>query len=213
MKSTKTCDVENSLVWGIVDGRDGTKAIKIVLETFDPLFELPPNTPLWNAVTNTLTTELKMLFSKNHIVLGENPSLLNSSEEDFVLIDKETYYIQDRRCVYRKKEFEFYLTDFEPILLLHKCIEDYIHIRQQQDKRSIEDSVKLIGTDITHFGKKLNEAREKDIPMEELVLDLCVDEMGMTRNQALKTLALIMASLLERNAEFAESDEDIGYIR
>ena len=213
MKSSNSSDIENSLMWGIVEGQTGTKAIKLILETFDKLFDLPPNIPLWNTETKTLTTELKMLFSKNHIILGKNPSLLNSSGEDFILVDNESYYLQDRKKVYIKKEFEFYLTDFEPILSLHKCIEDYILIRQKQDKRSIEDSVKLIGSDISYFGKRLNEMQQMGISMEEFVLTLCVDEMRMTRNQALKTLALIMASLLERNLEFGEANEDVSYIQ
>lgn len=213
-EKTNQDEIGNIVTWGIDEGEDGEKAFKIVLEANVYLFDLPPKISLWDFGEDTVSTELKKIFEENHVSLDGQMDISNAFEENYVLVCGDvSYYIQDKTKVYRQEQYPVYLTDYEPILSIHKCIEDYILVTRGEDKRSIADSVAGIGDDIEHYGEKLIEAQSNEVTMEETVLNLCTDELRMTRNQSLKVLALVMASLMERDTELEKSREHFNYIR
>ena len=208
--------MENFIRWGIVEDETSSRAIKFVIERFEWLFEIPDKTTLWDFENDKISSELKALFVEHLMPFSEDAIMNNAFDENFVILDEEnkkSYYIKDRKSVFLRIEESVYLLDYEPILSIHKCIEDFILLQRGQEYRSIDESLKLLGADITHYKEAIDQAKMNSKRMEEMVLDICTDDMKMTRNQSLKTLALILACLMEHDIETETHQDSYSYIR
>ena len=62
-------------------------------------------------------------------------------------------------------------------------------------QKLLDDMLDKLKTPVSDLYKRFELAKEEGQGYEELVLNICTDEFGMTLNQALKTLALMLASV------------------
>ena len=224
---------ENVLLWGLehVDGNMAPRALKFIFEIEHPLFSIN-QCPIFEAERSLAPSpELVMGFGYSNISLPDDTVVMPvpESEDEYCIsatatqIDTTTglkkpdfvVRIEDGKInVYLVEQQIVDISDVVPVLQLHKCCEDFIRLKTQKEKsiaqKPLNDILEELKIPVEDLHKRFEVAKEDGQRYEELVLNICTDEFGMTLNQALKTLALMLASmqkLFEEDVTSAASTE------
>jgi hypothetical protein len=224
---------ENVLLWGLehVEGDVAPRAMKFIFEMEHPLFSIN-QCPIFEAEGSLAPSpELVMGFGYNNISLSDDTVVMPvpEGEDEYCITTTATQIdtatglkkpdfvvrIEEGKVnVYLVEQQVVDISDVVPVLQLHKCCEDFIRLKTQKEKsiaqKPLNDILEELKIPVEDLHKRFEVAKEDGQRYEELVLNICTDEFGMTLNQALKTLALMLASmqkLFEEDATSAASTE------
>lgn len=223
---------DNVLIWGLehVKGDVTPRALKFIFEMEHPLFSID-QCPIFESERSLAPSpELVMGFEYNNIELPDDMVVMPVPESDCeycisttaTQIDtstglKEPDFVvrveDDKINVYLVEQQVVDISDVVPVLQLHKCCEDFIRLKTKKEKdiaqKPLDDILKELKTPVNDLYKRLELAKDDGQRYEELVLNICTDEFGMTLNQALKTLALMLASMQKL---FEEDVMSVGHV-
>jgi hypothetical protein len=209
---------ENVLLWGLehVDGNAAPRALKLIFEMEHPLFSIDQCSIFEAERSLAPSPELVMGFGYNNISLPDDTVVMPvpESEDEYCIsttatqIDTTTglkkpdfvVRVEDGKInVYLVEQQVVDISDVVPVLQLHKCCEDFIRLKTQKEKniaqKPLDDILEELKIPVSDLHKRFEVANEEGQRYEELILNICTDEFGMTLNQALKTLALMLASM------------------
>lgn len=209
---------ENVLLWGLehVDGDMAPRALKFIFEMEHPLFSID-ECPIFEAERSLAPSpELVMGFGYNDIQLPDDTVVMPvpEREDEYCITTTATQVnvstglkkpdfvvrVEDGKInAYLVEQQVVDISDVVHVLQLHKCCEDFIRLKTQKDKdiaqKPLNNILEELKIPVKDLHKRFELASEKGERYEELILNICTDEFGMTLNQALKTLALMLASM------------------
>lgn len=232
-KKRKMKPKDNVLMWGLehVDGDTTPRSMKFVFEMEHSLFSID-QCPIFEAERSLAPSpELVMGFGYNNVPLSDDTVVMpvpegegeycitttNTQVDTSTGLKKPDFVVRvedDKINVYLVEQQVVDISDLVIVLQLHKCCEDFIRLNTQKDKdiaqKPLDDLLEELKIPVSDLYKRFEAAMEQGQRYEELVLNVCTDEFGMTLNQALKTLALMLASmqkLFEENVRSASHAE------